>query len=92
MFIPTMTYGCETWTTKYLKQKLRTAQHAMLRRMLNISLRDKVKNSEIRRKKNPTTTTTTAKQKQKQTNKVKDKRENKRGQMEMGGEYNQESC
>ena len=25
--LPTMTYGCETWTTtKYLKQKLRTAQ------------------------------------------------------------------
>ena len=40
--LPTMTYGCETWTTtKYLEQKLRTAQHAMERRMLNITLRDK---------------------------------------------------
>ena len=46
--LPTMTYGCETWTTtKYLEQKLRTAQHAMERRMLNITLRDKVRNSEI---------------------------------------------
>ena len=49
--LPTMTYGCETWTTtKYLEQKLRTAQHAMERRMLNITLRDKVRNSEIRNK------------------------------------------
>ena len=49
--LPTMTYGCETWTTtKYLEQKLMTAQHAMERRMLNITLRDKVRNSEIRNK------------------------------------------
>ena len=49
--LPTMTYGCETWTTtKYLEQKLRTAQHAMERSMLNITLRDKVRNSEIRNK------------------------------------------
>ena len=49
--LPTMTYGCETWTTtKYPEQKLMTAQHAMERRMLNITLRDKVRNSEIRNK------------------------------------------
>ena len=49
--LPTMTYGCEIWTTtKYLEQKLRTAQHAMERRMPNITLRDKVRNSEIRNK------------------------------------------
>ena len=49
--LPTMTYRCETWTTtKYLEQKLRTAQHAMERSMLNITLRDKVRNSEIRNK------------------------------------------
>ena len=43
--LPTMTYGCETWTTtKYRDLKLRSAQHAMERRMLNFTLRDKVKN------------------------------------------------
>ena len=49
--LPTMTYGAETWsTTKYLEQKLMTAQRSMERKMLNISLRDKVKSSEIRSK------------------------------------------
>ena len=47
--LPTMTYGCETWiTTKFLEQKLRSAQRAMERKMLNITLRDKVRCSEIR--------------------------------------------
>ena len=49
--LPTMAHGCETWTTtKYLEQKLRTANHAMERRMLNITVRDKVRNSLIRNK------------------------------------------
>ena len=50
--LPTMTYVCETWTTttKYLEQKLRTVQYAMERRMLNITQRDEVRNSEIRNK------------------------------------------
>ena len=48
--IPTMTYGAETWTTtKQLEQKLQVAQRAMERRMLNITIRDKVRNSEIRK-------------------------------------------
>ena len=48
--IPTMTYGAETWTTtKYLEQKLITAQRAMERRMLHITIRDKIRNSEIRK-------------------------------------------
>jgi len=48
--LPTMTYGSETWTTtKFLEQKLKTAQHAM-RKMLHITIHDKVKNTEIRRK------------------------------------------
>ena len=48
--IPTMTYGAETWTTtKQLEQKLMTAQRAMERRMLNITIRDKIRNSEIRK-------------------------------------------
>jgi hypothetical protein len=47
--LPTMTYGSETWsTTKILENKLKTAQHAMERKMLHITLRDKVKNTEIR--------------------------------------------
>ena len=48
--IPTMTYGSETWTTtKQLEQKLRTTQRAMERRMLNITIKDRIKNEEIRR-------------------------------------------
>ena len=51
--LPTMTYGCETWTTtKFLEQKLKVAQHAMERKMLHITIRDKVKNVEIRNKTN----------------------------------------
>ncbi|XP_072051533.1 uncharacterized protein [Amphiura filiformis] len=49
--LPTMTYGCETWTTtKYLEQKLITTQRAMERRMLNITIRDKIRNTYIRNK------------------------------------------
>ena len=48
--IPTMTYGAETLTTsKHLEQKLMTAQRAMERRMLNVTIRDKIRNSEIRK-------------------------------------------
>ena len=48
--IPTMTYEAEIWTTtKQLEQKLITAQRAMERRMLNITIRDKIRNSEIRK-------------------------------------------
>ena len=49
--LPTMTYGCETWNiTKFLEQKLVTAQRAMERKMLHITLHDKVKHSVIRSK------------------------------------------
>ena len=49
--LPTMTYGCETWNiTTFLEQKLVTAQHAMDRKILHITLHDKVKNSIIRSK------------------------------------------
>ena len=49
--LPTMTYGCQTWiiTKEYMK-KIRTAQRAMERKMLNIQLKDKIKCSEIREK------------------------------------------
>ena len=49
--LPTMTYGCQTWiiTKEYMK-KIRTAQRAMERKMLNIQLKDKIKCTEIREK------------------------------------------
>ena len=47
----TITYGAGTWsTTKDLERKLITTQRAMERQMLRISLRDKVKNTDIRQK------------------------------------------
>jgi len=49
--LPTMTYGAETWTTtKKLETKLKTAQRAMERSMLHISLRDKIRCTEIRKR------------------------------------------
>ena len=49
--IPAMTYGAETWsTTKELEQKLQVAQRAMERKMLNISIRDRISCKEIRKR------------------------------------------
>ena len=46
-----MTYGCQTWNIiKFLEQKLVTAQHAMERKMLHITLHDKIKNTVKRSK------------------------------------------
>ena len=48
--LPAMSYGAETWTTtKQLEQKLRTTQRAMERRMLKITLKDRIRNSDIRK-------------------------------------------
>ena len=48
--LPTMTYGAQTWTTtKQLENKLQVEQRAMKRKMLHIILRDKIKNTDIRR-------------------------------------------
>ena len=45
-----MNYWAEKWSTiKQLEQKLITAQRAMERRMLNITIRDKARNTEIRK-------------------------------------------
>ena len=53
MYLPTMTYGAETWsTTNQLEQKLAVAQQAMERKMLNISLRDRQKSTDICQKTN----------------------------------------
>ena len=43
--VPTMTYGCEIkhGILQNLEQELVTAQHAMERKMLHITLHDKVK-------------------------------------------------
>ncbi len=47
--LPTMTYGSETWSlTKYSETKLQSAQRAMERQMLKISLQDRVRCNTIR--------------------------------------------
>ena len=49
--LPTMTYGCQTWSlNKQTTNKLRTAQRAMERKMLDLKLKDKIPCSEIRKK------------------------------------------
>ena len=49
--LSTMTYGSETWSiTKELEQKLTTTQRAMERKMMNLSLRDRVNHKIIRKK------------------------------------------
>ncbi|GFO16189.1 endonuclease-reverse transcriptase [Plakobranchus ocellatus] len=46
-----MTYGCQKWTlNKQLCHKLKTAQIAMERKMLNIKLKDRIPTTEIRKK------------------------------------------
>lgn len=49
--MPILTYGSQTWSlTKAQSENLRVAQRAMERRILGISLKDKVRNEEIRRR------------------------------------------
>ncbi|CAB3231006.1 unnamed protein product [Arctia plantaginis] len=49
--LPVMAYGTETWSlTMGLIRKLRVAQRAMERAMLGVSLRDRIRNEEIRRR------------------------------------------
>ena len=49
--LPAMTYGAETWaTTKETEQKLQVTQRAMERKMLKISIRDRISCVEIRRR------------------------------------------
>ena len=39
--LASMTYGCQTWSlSKAMGQKLRTAQRAMERKMLNLKIKD----------------------------------------------------
>ena len=47
-----MTYGYQTWSLhKQTTNKLRTAQRAMERKMLDLKLKDKIPCSEIRKRK-----------------------------------------
>ena len=49
--MPTMTYGCQTWSlNKQMTNKLRTAQRAVERKMLNLKLQDQIPCSEIRKR------------------------------------------
>ena len=49
--MPTITYDCQTWSiNKQLTNKLRTAQRAMERKMLNLKLQGKIPCSEIRKR------------------------------------------
>ena len=49
--LPTMTYGCQTWSlTKATTHRLRIAQRAMERKMLKSKLKDKIPCREIRAK------------------------------------------
>ena len=49
--LPTMTYGCQTWSLNtQMTDKLRTAQRAMERKMLDLKLKDKIPCSEIRKR------------------------------------------
>ena len=46
-----MTYGCQTWSlNKQITNKLRTAQRAIEREMLDLKLKDKITCSEIRKR------------------------------------------
>ena len=52
VIIPSMTYGAETWSlTKHLKNKLTVAQRTMERAMLGITIKDKIRNENIRARK-----------------------------------------
>ena len=49
--LPTMTYGCQTWSlNKQTINKLRIAQRAMERKILDLKLKDKIPCSEIRKR------------------------------------------
>ena len=49
--IPTMTYGCQTWTlTKDIVNKMVVSQRKMERKMLGIKQIDRIPNSTIRDK------------------------------------------
>ncbi|KAJ4439579.1 hypothetical protein ANN_07706, partial [Periplaneta americana] len=49
--MPTLLYGCQTWSlTEKQKKQLQVCQRRMERKILNVSLRDRLRNEEIRRR------------------------------------------
>ena len=49
IFVPTLTYQCQTWTmTKSLERKITTCEMRCLRKAVNKTRRDRVPNTEIR--------------------------------------------
>ena len=51
VILPAMTYGAETWSlTKHQREKLTVTQKSMEISMLNITLKDKIRNEVIRSK------------------------------------------
>lgn len=49
--LPCLTYGCQTWTyDRKTQNKIQTTQRRMERSYLNIKLKDRVKNTDIRNK------------------------------------------
>ena len=49
--LPTITYGCQTWTLNInLRNKIRSAQRSMERKMLNIPLLQQINHSHIRQR------------------------------------------
>ncbi|KAI8504892.1 hypothetical protein Bbelb_170010 [Branchiostoma belcheri] len=49
IFLPTLTYQCQTWTlTKPLERKIITCEMRCLRRLVNRTRRDKIRNTTIR--------------------------------------------
>ena len=49
--LPTMTFGYQTWSlNKQLTNKVRTAQRAMEKKMLDLKLQNKIPCSEFRKK------------------------------------------
>ena len=49
--LPTMTYGCQTWSlTKALVKKYETSQQAKVRKMLNVTPKDRICNNIIRQR------------------------------------------
>ena len=49
IFVPTLTYQCQTWTlTKSLERKITTCEMRCLRRAVNKTRRDMIRNTRIR--------------------------------------------
>ena len=49
--LPAMTFGCQTWSLgKALVKKLEISQRSMERRMLNVKLKDRIRNTTIRQR------------------------------------------